>query len=297
MRALVLSAGGSKSAFATGAIKHLLGDLEIDYDILCGVSSSAINTAFLGQYKRGTEKQAANDLEKWWLRLDTRQIYKHWSFFGPLAGVLWKHSFYDSKPLQQLLKSNLSLNKMRESGKVLTAGAISLNSGKYITFDQTSDFFVDAVLASAAYPGMLEPIQIEGHYYADGGSKTITPVATAIERGARHIDIIMTSPEIRDYKIIEKLNIINIIKRSFDVSTDKIMSNDIDKLEMYNKLALAGIGNKKYISYNIIRPHNNMIFNSLDFDPVKIREMIDIGYGCAKDQFKLDVIQETNGNY
>jgi len=281
MRALVLSAGGSRGAFSVGNLKHLLYDLQIHYDCICGVSVGAINAAFLGMFKQGFEQEASDTLEKWWLRLDTKKIYKNWKYFGMLA-ALWKPSVYDSTPLHQLLKSNLDLGKIQQSGKKICVGTVNLNSGKYMVFDQTSSNFVDAVIASASFPGMLSPIYFDGSWWSDGGSKTLSPIATAIENGATHIDILFTSPEERNHSVIEMTNVFNILHRSFDVSTDKILSNDLEKLIMYNKLAAAGLTDKKVITYNIIRPDTNLISNSLDFDPVKIRDMIDLGYNKAK---------------
>jgi hypothetical protein len=51
---------------------------------------------------------------------------------------------------------------------------------------------------------------------------------------------------------------------------------------MYNQLAEAGLSDKKPVKLRIIRPHYNLIDNVLDFDPVKIREMMELGYKDAR---------------
>lgn len=286
MRALVHSGGASKGAWAAGVIQYLLGDLGIDYDIYTGTSVGAINTAFLAMFKSGEEKEAAQLLKEWWLKLDDSKIYKPWKFWGRLA-IAWKQSFYDSSPLQSLIRQNVDLVKIRSSGKKIAVGALNLHTGKYNVFDQDSDDFVEAVLASSAFPGTLTPVKINNDLFIDGGMKMLSPIKMAIEMGADEIDVITTSPDVRDKKFIQNPNIIDIIRRAFDVATDKILSNDIELAMMHNVLAEAGLSDKKLIKFRIIKPHFNLIDNVFDFSPIKIKEMIEKGYEDARSKYIL----------
>jgi len=280
MRALVLSGGGSKGAYQAGALKYILGEKRVAYDALCGVSVGAINVAFLAMYKLSEETESAEKLVKMWSQLDSSSIYKRWFPFGRWHAI-WKNSFFDSAPLHNLLKSEISLDKIRESGKQVNVGTVSLSSGKYTIFDQTSDHFIDAVIASASFPGMLTPVNFLGQIWTDGGVKEISPIKKAVELGADIIDIIITSPMARIKKFIENPTTVDILKRSIDLSTDKIMANDIEKVEMYNLLAQNGLSHKKFVKLNIIRPENNLIEDLLDFRPEKIQEMMEKGYKDA----------------
>lgn len=284
MRALVLSGGGSKGAYQVGALKHLLGELGNRYEILCGVSVGAINCAFISQFFIGQEIQCADELYTLWSQLDNSSIYKRWFPFGAWHS-LWHPSFYDSKPLYNLIHSKVSLERIRNTGRQVSVGAVSLTSGKYTIFNQNQDTFIDAVVASASFPGMLTPIRIGDQLWMDGGVKEISPIKTAVDAGATEIDIIITSPEVRTRKFIPDPSTIDILKRSIDLSTDKIMSNDIEKVVMYNKLARAGFTDKKFVNFNIIRPDHNLIEDLLDFSPNKISEMIAIGYEDAKKKY------------
>jgi NTE family protein len=280
-RALVHSGGAAKGAWATGVIRYLLGDLGISYDIYTGTSVGAINVAFLAMFKSGEEQAALQLLTDWWLKLDSSKIYKPWPFWGRIAAA-WRKSFYDSSPLHEIIRQNVSLEKIRASGKKISVGALNLHTGKYTVFNQDSDNFIDAVLASSAFPAMLSPIKINNDLYIDGGMKTLSPIKMAIEMGADEIDVITTSPDVRDKKFMEDPNIIDIVRRAFDVATDKILSNDIELAMMYNQLAEAGLSNKKPIKLRIIKPHYNLLDNVLDFDPRKIREMMELGYKDAR---------------
>lgn len=288
MKALVLSGGGSKGSFQAGAIKYLLNELNIHYDIICGVSVGALNGAFLSMFSKGEEKESSKLLLEMWNNIDTSKIYKRWFPFGRWH-ALWQKSFYDSSPLHKLAYQTLNLEKIRNSKKQIVVGAVSLNSGKYHIFNQNHDNFIEAVIASASFPGMLSPVYFLNQLWIDGGVKEISPVQQAINLGATNIDVITTSPQDRIKKFIHNPTTVDILKRAIDVSTDKIMSNDLEKLESNNKLALANIKEKKYIRYNIIRPPFNLVEDLLDFNKYKINEMIDIGYSCAK---KLYVLKE-----
>jgi NTE family protein len=286
MKALVHSGGGAKGSWACGVIQYLLGDLNINYDIYTGTSVGAINTAFLAMFKAGQEQEAASLLKDWWLKLDNSKIYRTWPFWGRIAAV-WQSSFYDSSPLHNLIWENFDLERIRASGKKIAVGAVSITTGKYLSFDQDDDDFINAVLASSAFPGMLTPVKMKGQIWVDGGMKTLSPIKLAIDMGATDIDVITTSPDIRNKKFIDNPNIIDIIKRSFDVATDKILSNDIDQVIMHNKLAEAGLTNKKVVKLRILRPHFNLLDDVLNFDPDKIRELMAQGYEDARDKYMM----------
>jgi NTE family protein len=281
MKALVLSGGGSKGAYQCGALSYLLGELETHYDIICGVSVGAINCGFLAQYPHGREKESIEKLEELWLQLTNEKIYKSWKFWGRIA-ALWKPSFFDSQPLIDLLNHHIDLDKIRATGKKASVGAVSISSGKYTVFHQDNDNFVKAVIASASFPGVLRPIQIGDQLWADGGVKEITPLRTAIDLGATDIDVLTTSPDKRIKMFLENPNTLDMFKRSMDLSADKIMSNDIEKVQMHNKLAEKGVEGYRAVKLNIIRPKYNLIEDFLDFSPHKIREMMEKGYADAK---------------
>jgi NTE family protein len=286
MRALVLSGGGSKGAYQCGALKYILGEQEVVYDIFCGVSVGAINCAYLSMFHEGQEKLSSETLADLWSKLDTSKIYKRWKPFGRWH-ALFSKSFYDSSPLHDLLKNGLDLEKIRASGKKVNVGTVSLSSGKYTIFDQTSDHFIDAVIASASFPGMLTPVKFLGQLWTDGGVKEISPIKKAMEMGADEIDVIITSPQTRIKHFIENPNTVDILKRSLDLSTDKIMANDIEKVQMHNLLAKAGLADYKYVKLNILRPDYNLIEDLLDFRPEKIKEMMEKGYADAKYKYNM----------
>lgn len=287
MKALVMAGGAEKCSFQVGAVKYLLGDLKIQYDAFIGSSAGTINAAFLSQFKSGNEQEAADKLEGLWNHLTADQIYTNWFLFGRLAGI-WKSSIFNSKPLQKLIQRTISLKKIRSSGKVTIAGAVSVDSGKYTCFHPSHPDFLKAIAASATFPGAFTPVKIDNHYFIDAGIKQCSPLEQAIHMGATEITLVFTSPEMRVKRFTPNPTSIDVVFRALDLTTDKIMANDLEKVLMYNKLAQAGLTDKKEIKMQIIRPDTNLTEDILRFDPGVIRDMINIGYQAAKRKYIIE---------
>jgi len=279
MRALVLSGGGVKGAYQVGVLYNWLYAQQIKYDILCGVSVGALNTSFLSQYKIGEEIRAYTDLLNLWGTIDDSKIYKHWCIVRELAG-LWKPSLYNSKPLMDMVRNTLDCKKIVASGRKLRVGAVSLNTGKYHLFTEEHPEIAEGVIASSAFPVFLTPIEIYGELWTDGGVKTVTPIAAAIDAGATEIDIVMTSPDSSVIDNSEKPNALHVAMRVIDLMSDEIIANDVKMALMINKALDSGadMPGKKQISFRIVRPKELLIKNSLNFDPKEIRRMMDIGF-------------------
>jgi NTE family protein len=54
----------------------------------------------------------------------------------------------------------------------------------------TAGSLVDAVLASAAVPGLLPPVELDGEHFIDGGIVNSIPVGRAVELGGREIYVL-----------------------------------------------------------------------------------------------------------
>lgn len=282
MRALVLSGGGSKGAYQVGVLKYLLGFEGRQYDIICGTSVGAINGATLSMYKEGDEARSIQDLEKFWLSISTRSIYKRWAL-GYLS-VLWRSSVYNSKPLQKLIRSNLCAEAIRASGKQLSVGAVSLKTGEYRTWNEKDPEIVEAVMASGAFPGVLLPVEIGGELWIDGGVRENTPLGKAIELGATEIDVILTFPRNPEGKL-RSTKTLGVVRRTIDSLTSELFWDDLKMAALYNELVACseGVGfkDKRHVPIRVWQPEGVLIDNPLDFDPGVIRDNISLGFQDA----------------
>jgi predicted acylesterase/phospholipase RssA len=95
-----LRGGGVKGMYEVGVLESFLANLppeEIAYDVSVGVSIGAVNSATIGLFEKGQEKEAFALLKDYWSNLDTNEIFVEWPKWGPIAGF-WKNSFFDNTP-------------------------------------------------------------------------------------------------------------------------------------------------------------------------------------------------------
>jgi len=282
IRALVQSGGGAKGAYQVGVLHRWLHDEERHYEINAGTSIGAINALKLVQHKKGDEKKAWSELHDIWTGVSTPDVYKRWFPLGMIHG-LWQPALYNSAPLRELIAAHVDRDKVLQSGKVLRMGAVSLDSGEYTLFDETTEDLVSAVLASASYPVFLLPIRIDGELYSDGGIRTVTPLKAAIDAGATEVDVIMTQTYPATWSPLKDPDAIDIAQRTLSIMTNEIVENDLKLAVRHNERIADGRGGpgRRHIPIRVVRPRTGLGCSSLDFDPEKIRRMIERGKADA----------------
>lgn len=259
MRALALSGGGAKIHYHAGALRHLLGERKIPYEIVTGVSAGAIVAAQLAQYPIGYEDDAAHDLEELLSRVSINEVRRGWRPLGLLQG-LWKQSFYNSAPLRALLRRELSQEAIKSSGRKLRIGAVCAETGQFKLFTEQSPDLALVVAGSAAFPGILEPVRIAGQLWIDGGVRVVTPIAAAIEAGADEIDVVMTSPlEPRHGVFGHVVPALEIMERAIEYMAEEIIEKDLRLARYANELVANGSSTKKrFVVLNVIRPKSTL---------------------------------------
>lgn len=286
MKFLVQSGGSNRGAFSCGILKHLLHDLQIEYQGLCGISIGAINAGFLSMYPANQPKESFLALKDQWDHINQEKVIKNWCPFGKISS-LWKSSIYNSSPLSNWVTAELDLNKIRTSNRIIGVGAVSLITNKYRLFTQNDDNFVKGVIASSSYPGFFTPVEIDGDFYSDGGLKHGVNLSDAIQLGATEIDMILCNPAIEPNNNPKIGNTIDVLGRTLSTMSNTLMEFNIKTCILYNKLVEAGLAEgKKYIKLNVLRPEESLINDSMDFSPESYHRMFDIGYSLAKKQFK-----------
>lgn len=284
MRALVLSGGANKGAWQFGALRYLINDLNISYDILCGVSVGALNCSYLSMFPKEREKDALKSLETLWDTITDAKVKKSWCPLGVVHG-LWLDSIYNSQPLIDMVHADLNLDSIRKSGRQIAVGAVSMNTGEYRIFTQDDDCFVDGVLASSSYPMGLRPIIIDNQKWTDGGVKHIVPLQEAIDFGATDIDVIICAPP-KTTAVFNDVDAVTFGMRCFDFMTDQMVQSDLKIADLYNQLVDARINTeKKHINIKVIRPTANLELSPLSFDNTSIKKLIEQGYSEAKQQY------------
>jgi NTE family protein len=195
---VVLSGGGAKGYAHIGALK-VIEDAGIKIDYIGGTSIGAIVG---GLYASG---YSAEELEEIMYSLDLNQMImneksrKELPFFDKsyrekyilqLPFDDFKLSFPNAissgqgtaDELTYLFRHVHEVNDFNQLPIPFVCVATKLSSGESVVFH--SGYLPQAVLASAAYPTLLEPVYINGELYIDGGVKNNYPVQEVKDLGA-----------------------------------------------------------------------------------------------------------------
>jgi NTE family protein len=184
--AVVLSGGGSLGAVQVGMLLAL-AEREIVPDVFVGTSVGAINAAFLAG-RPGPQGLA--ELARIWTRLTRHDIFPT----GPArllrAAVGREAGFADPKPLRRLIASHLAYRRLEDAQLPITVVATDVITGQEVQLSHGPA--IDAVMASAALPGVFPPVSVDDHILMDGGVVNNTPISAAIDLGADLIYVLPT---------------------------------------------------------------------------------------------------------
>ena len=128
-------------------------------------------------------------LEKIWGGLKRQDLFPF--NFGSVLGLLTRRAhLVDSSGLRRLLARHLPYTQLHDAAIPVHIVASDMVTGDEVLLSTGSA--VDAVLASAAIPGMFPPVRINGQLPVDGGVANNTPISTAMRLGATRIVVLPT---------------------------------------------------------------------------------------------------------
>ena len=184
MKALVISGGGSKGAFAGGVAQYLIEELKRDYKLYIGTSTGSLLVSHL----------ALKEIEKIksvYTSVNNNSIFdvcpfvvkqKHGSqniainHMNVLINFLrGSKTFGESNNLKKLIKETLTeadFEALKQSDKdiVVTVSNLSLNQVEYKCLREFDyDEFCDWVWISCNYTPFMTLVKKNGCEYADGG--------------------------------------------------------------------------------------------------------------------------------
>ena len=183
--AFVLAGGGSLGAVEVGMLQALLEHGERP-DLVVGASAGAINGACFAADPTlaGVAKMAAT-----WCALRREHIFP--LGIGTLLALLLRRDhLVGSHGLRGLLEAHLPYRLLEHAALPIHVVATELASGDEVLLSEGPA--VDAVLASAAIPGIFPSVSIGGRELVDGGVANNTPISAAIGLGAQRVLVLPT---------------------------------------------------------------------------------------------------------
>lgn len=291
MKALVISGGGSKGAFAGGVAQYLIEELEKDYQLYIGTSTGSLLVPHLALkkiekiktvYTNVSNKDIFNVCPFTVKRKNGSQNIGINHFNVLLNFIKGSKTFGESHNLKKLIKRTISeedFDALRMSSKdvVVTVSNLSLNQVEYKSIqDFDYDEFLDWVWISCNYTPFMSLVKKNGCEYADGGLGNMVPIEEAIKRGATEVDVVVLQTEVNQLNRMPSRNPFSLMTNMFVFMLDKIESQNIK------------IG-------KFVASHNNAIINfyytptvlttnSLIFNKEKMKKWWQIGYDFAKNK-------------
>ena len=187
MRAFVLSGGASLGAIQVGML-HALFERGIAPDLIVGTSAGAINGAFIAS--REPTVATAKALGDVWRGLRRGAVFPTNPLTGFVGFIGRSDHLVPAGNLRRLIARNLEVDRLEDMRVPLHVVVTDVLSGRELRLSHGPA--VDAVLASAAIPGVFAPVEVDGRRLIDGGVSDNTPISHAIELGADEIYVLPT---------------------------------------------------------------------------------------------------------
>jgi NTE family protein len=185
--AFVLSGGASLGAIQVGMLRALY-ERGITPDLIVGTSAGALNGAYIAS--RAQASATADSLARIWRELRRGQVFP----VNPLTGLLGflgaRDHLVPESGLERLIERHVQCPELEEFPIPLHVVAVDVVTGQELRLSHGP--VLDAVLASAAIPGVLQPVSWEGRALMDGGVANNTPISHAVELGAERIYVLPT---------------------------------------------------------------------------------------------------------
>jgi NTE family protein len=294
MRALVISGGGSKGAFAGGVAQYLLQNKGYQYDLFVGTSTGSLliphlalgNIDKLHTIYTNVNMDQIFDINPFIIKNKNRIEYVTINHFNVIRQFLrGKRTFGESRNLQKFIKTNISVSefeylKSLPTDVVVTVTNISRNKPEYKSIkDCTYEEFCDWIWISSNYLPFMSIVKKEGCEYGDGGFSSLIPITEAINRGATEIDVIILETEINITKTILGKNPFSLLIDLFLFTLDQV-----GKLDLSNgKLAAKN----KNVKLNLYYTPTKLTNNALIFNTKKMKKWWQQGFDYAQNKSEI----------
>jgi NTE family protein len=186
--AFVFAGGGNRGAAQVGMLRALV-ERGIRADAVYGVSVGALNAA---GYAGDPSLAGVERLETTWRAVRRDDVFPTSKVSGLLRFLQSRESVHPNDGLRQIIENGLAFERLEHARVHFEVVATSLTDGRARWFDRGPA--VEAILASAALPALLPPVEIDGERYIDGGVVDNVPIMHAISQGAERVFVLLCGP-------------------------------------------------------------------------------------------------------
>ena len=289
MKALVISGGGSKGAFAGGVAQYLIQEEKKEYDLFIGTSTGSLMITHLALGK-------VTELQEIYSNVDQNTIFSSCPFrikkFRGHQIVSINHrttlqnflrgskTFGESKNLRKMIERSITDKDLREAlglkkELLVTVSNLTLNQVEFKALEEESfSDFRDYIWGSSNFVPFMSLLTKNSCEYADGGFANLVPIREAIRRGATEIDAIVLETEIPQLNRLPSRNPFDLITHLFNFMQIHIEKSNISigKLEAENR----------DVKLNLFYTPTVLTTNSLIFERERMRKWWRQGFDYAR---------------
>jgi len=186
--AFVFAGGGSRGSSQIGMLEALL-ERGITADAVYGASVGAINAAgFCGQ----ATVEGVGQMADRWRAITREDVFPQGRFPTPWRFLQQREAVHRNDGVRRIIESGLTFDRLEDSPIPLEVVATSLTDGRTQWFDEGPA--TERILASAALPALLPPVDVDGESFIDGGVVDNVPIGRAIAQGAERVFVLLCGP-------------------------------------------------------------------------------------------------------
>lgn len=289
MRAMVISGGGSKGAFAGGVAQYLMQELNYKYDLFLGTSTGSLLISHLALQKIKKIKEIYTSVNQESIFSNCPFIIQKKHGVENIAIDHWNvlknfyrgsKTFGESHNLLQLIKNTLTVEEFEILKKgpkeiVVTVSNLSLNQVEYKSInDCTYEEFCEWIWISCNYTPFMSLVRKNGCEYADGGLGNMVPIEEAIKRGATEIDAVILQTETTLFNRMPSKNAFTLLTSMFAFMLDRIEHQNI-RIGKY-------VANHNDAIINFYYTPAVLTTNSLIFNKERMTAWWESGFNFAK---------------
>lgn len=242
MKALIISGGGSKGAFAGGVAEYLINDCCNDYELFVGCSTGSLLLSHLAigkidKIKKVYTSVSQNDIfniSPFKIKKTKKGFETSINHFNTIRTFIKGcPTFGESDNLRQLIKNSISQEdfqdiKQHNKKVIFTVSNLTLDTIEYYNSNDCSyNDFCDWAWASCNFTPFMSILNKNNYQYADGGFGSYVPILSAIENGATEIDVIILESENNNIKHSKIKNPFSLLFRTFKFMNRQNSTKDI----------------------------------------------------------------------
>ena len=293
MRALAISGGGSKGAFAGGVAEHLIRVQNKKYDLFLGSSTGSLLISHLALNN-------ISKIKKGFTEVTQESIFDNCPFtiksingiqtigihhFNVLKNFIkGRKTFGESNHLRQLILNSITPEefealKSSDQEVVITVSNLSTNLVEYKKLSECNfQDYVDWIWISCNYVPFMTLATKNNFEYGDGGLGTIIPIEEALRCGATEIDAIVLDTEFPHTNRMPSRNPFDALSTIFGFMADRIEYQNIKIGKLMAEDSKAKV--------NLYYTPSVLTTNSLIFNKEKMAAWWQAGFEFAAQKFR-----------